>query len=298
MRLRGTLLLGLLVGLLGGCISEQPLRSTSWIERLRGTSGPTGPDVVQMEVDLIERPMNDPYLNYGLWKLADEQMVDLDRKAVLQDNGFQVGLISGLMPPPLLDLLRSERSCANPRLILFHAGDPKNVVLGPTLPSCSFQLTLNGQSEEVHLDQALCALVVTATLVENGRVRLSFVPQVKHGQSLMAYRSAPNGQDFVMQEERPTENYAPLAWEVTTSPNEYIIIGGRMDSPESLGHACFIRPGETRGVQRVLALRVGRAVRGFNPNSAETDAAAGTEFEKSPSLALQASMTSARGSAR
>jgi hypothetical protein len=296
MRLWGTLWLGLLVGLLGGCISEQPLRSTSWLERLRGNSGPTGPDVVQMEVDLIERPINDPYLNHGLWKLADEQNIDLERKAVLQDNGFQIGQISGLIPPPLLALLRSERSCANPRLVLFHAGDPRNVVLGPTLPSCSFRLILNSQEEEVQLDQALCALVVTATLVEDGRIRLSFVPQVKHGQSMNVFRPTPNGQDFMMQQERPTENYTALGWEITTGPNEYVIIGGRMDRPESLGHQCFIREGETRGVQRVLALRASRAERGFTPDAAEGDPGSGSAFEKSPSLALQASMTSARGS--
>jgi hypothetical protein len=292
MRLWGTLFLGLLAGLLGGCISEQPLRSTSWLERLRATTGPTGPDVVQMEVDLIERPVNDAYLNDGLWKLADEQNVVLERKAVLQDNGFQVGQISGLLPPPLLALLRSERSCANPRLVIFHAGDPKTLVLGPTLASCSFQLALNGQSEEFHLDQALCTLVVSAALVDNTRIRLSFVPRVKHGQSMVVYRSTPNGQDFMMQEERPTETFSDLAWEITTTPNEYVVIGGRMDKPESLGHQCFIRQGESRGVQRLLAIRAGRSLRGPNSDLAERDVASGGAFDKSPSLALQAAMTS------
>jgi hypothetical protein len=296
MRFWGTLGLGLLASLLGGCISEQPLRSTSWLQRMRANPGPSGPDVVQMEVDLIERPINDPYLNHGLWKLADEQRMDLDRKAALEENGFQVGQISGLLPPALLALLRSERSCANPRLIIFHAGDPKTLVLGPTLPSCPFQLVSNSQVEPVQLEQALCTLVVTATLAEDGRVHLRFTPQIKHGRSQVVFRSAPTGKDYMMDLDRATETYSDLSWEITAAPHEYVVVGGRMDKPESLGHQCFIRQGETRGVQRLLAIRAGRPLSGgATPEPLDESLATGSAFDKSPSLALQATMTPVQG---
>ena len=294
MRHAGALLLLLLAGLLSGCLSEQPLRSTSLWEHFRGSPGPTGPDVVQMEVDLIERPLHNAYLNQGLWQAADEQVVNLDRKVGLQQNGFQVGQLSGIIPQELQNLIRSERSCANPRLLVFHAADARSIVLGPSMPSCSFQMEREGEGESVELEQAQCSLLVLPTLTEDGRTCLRFTPQIKHGRPSMVFRPASDGRELSMQEERPTETYSSLSWEVTLAANEYVLVGGRMDRPQTIGHECFIRPGEENGVQRLLAIRVSRSSPGVVPNGHMTTATSQTT-QRAPSLALQASMTSAHG---
>src|SRR5262249_7149705 len=109
------LVLGLLAGLLGGCAPERALHPAAWLEHLRPNQGRSGPDVVQLEVALVERPLNDPYLSEDLWKLVDEHAVPPEREVVLNDNGFRAGKLGGVVPGELLDLLRSERSCANPR---------------------------------------------------------------------------------------------------------------------------------------------------------------------------------------
>src|SRR5437870_10332225 len=111
MRPERALVWGLLAGLLAGCATGTPAPATSWLRRFQQLDIPTGPDVVNMEVVLLERPVGDSYLDHELWQTADEQVVPLERKAVLEENGFRVGQIGGQTPVGLQALLTSERSC-------------------------------------------------------------------------------------------------------------------------------------------------------------------------------------------
>src|SRR5262245_55887684 len=92
------LLPGLLAGLLAGCVGGPGTHSTSMPRGLPSWGFPQGPDTVQFEVALIERPAGDPVLNKDLWTLADSHVAGLERKAALDDNGFRVAQV-GTMPP-------------------------------------------------------------------------------------------------------------------------------------------------------------------------------------------------------
>ena len=121
MRQGRVLLWWLLAVLAGGCAHGLPARSTSWLDRLKSLPVPTGPDVIHIDVVLLERPIGDSYINQEVWMAADEQAIPLERKAVLEDNGFRIGQIGGATPAELQSLLTSERSCVNPRhLFLDH----------------------------------------------------------------------------------------------------------------------------------------------------------------------------------
>src|SRR5208282_1114763 len=145
MRHYRALLLGCLGGLLLGCASGQESHSTSWLDRFRQGAVPRGPDVVHMEVALIERPLGDNYLNRDLWTAADEQVVPSESRAILEDNGFRVAQIGGITPADLQTLLTSKRSCANPQHLVMHAGKPTQLVIGPALGVCRFQVVRDGE---------------------------------------------------------------------------------------------------------------------------------------------------------
>src|SRR3954463_6935522 len=98
MRRSGCLLPGLLLGLLAGCAASPPLRPATWLDRVRSGQTPLGPDSVLLEVYLIERPVGDPAINQEVWASADEQVVALERKGQLEENGFRVGHIIGMTP--------------------------------------------------------------------------------------------------------------------------------------------------------------------------------------------------------
>src|SRR5262249_8842816 len=131
MRQGKALLWWLLAVLLAGCAEGSSAHSTSWFDGLRPFRVPSGSDLVNLEVVLLERPVGDPYINEDIWSYADEQAVALERKAVLQDNGFRIGEIGGPTPAGLLSLLTSERCSSDPRHIFVHAGTPRPLPLGP-----------------------------------------------------------------------------------------------------------------------------------------------------------------------
>ena len=297
MRRRQAPVLGLLIGLLVGCASDKPVHSSAWFERWRPFRGPAAADVIQMEVSLVERAPGDSFINQELWALADEQIIPLERKAVLEENGFHIGQLGGNTPAGLLTLLTSERSNVNPRGHFVHAGQSTRVVLGPTAPLFSFRIQQDGEPADVCVGKAQCAFNMVASLTSDGRTRLQFTPQIRHGEKMLAPRAAADGSGFVLQEEWPTQSYSSLGWEVTLAANQYVVVGARSDRPETLGYQCFVRRGESLPVQRLLVIRTRRMAA---PSPSETLVDSSDE-ESSPGraapLALQAAWTKARGSA-
>ncbi len=292
MRQRWALLWGLLSGLFVGCATEKPLGPSSGLERFRPFHGPTGSDVVLLDVALLEGPLGDQAINHDLWAKADEQGTALEGKSILEDNGFRVGQVGGMIPAELQTLLTSERSCVNPRRIQLHANNPTTLALGPPLSQCGFQLHQEGQSKPVALDQAQCSLSVLPTLTRDGHTRLQFTPIIQTGPALLMPGPNKDRSGWIWNEQRPTQRYSFLSWEVTLAPNEYVLVGARFDRPQTLGFKCFVRADEPAPVQRLLVIRTTRS-------SSETETASSpsgddSSFHRSPPLALQAAWTSGR----
>jgi hypothetical protein len=268
----------------------------SWLDRWRPFHGPSAVDVIEVQVALIERPPGDPFLNQELWTLADEQIVPLERKALLEENGFRVGQLGGNTPAGLLTLLTSEQSNVNPRHHLLHAGQAVPLVLGPITPLCAFRLQQDGQPMDVALENAQSTLQLVANLTGDGRTRLQFTPQVRHGDKKLVPRAAEDGSGFILQEEWPTKSYASLSWEVTVAANQYVLVGSRADRPETFGYQCFVRRTDAVPAQRLLVIRTSRL---SAPPTSETLAESSDETpspSRTPPLALQAAWTKARSS--
>jgi hypothetical protein len=297
MRHGRALLLGLLTVWVMGCASDKPSQAVAWFERWRPFQGPTGADVVQMDVAVLQRPINDPFINQELWVLADEQTVPLERKAILEENGFRVGQIGGLTPARLQAMLTSEQSCVDPRRLYLHAGNPTTLTLGPQARSCRFRIAPSGQAEPITLEQAVCTLSVVPTLTRDGRLRLQFTPQVRHGEANRSPWAADDRSGWVLQSDRPSEAYPALAWEVTLAPNQYVIVGARAERSESLGYQYFLRWDEPVPVQRLLVIRACPAGAPPADDLLEPGEDAG-RGERTAPLALQAGWITARGSSR
>ncbi|MCS6850055.1 MAG: hypothetical protein NZ700_02660 [Gemmataceae bacterium] len=293
----GQALLLVLILWLVGCAGSPSRRSTSLLERLRQIGGgPTGPDVVQLDVALLEQPLGDRYLSEQVWETADEQVVALERRAQLEENGFRVGQIGGILPPPLQGLLLSERSCINPRRIRLHAGRPATLVLGPTQPRCQFQVSCGGERRDVDLDQAQCLLEVVPQLAPDGRVGLHCTPVVRHGTATLVPRPTPDRSAWLLEEQRPSERFADLSWEVTLTLNEYAVIGPRLEKRGSLGYVSFTGLAAPSPLQRVLVIRTTRLAPEPIDEPGETPPSPSPL--SSPPLALQAVCTLARGTSR
>jgi hypothetical protein len=273
-----------------GCLS--PVGATrGMMERLRAVGGPVGPDVLVMEYAVIEQSPGDPYIDQDLWSSLDEQAVALDRKAALDDNGYRVGIVGGLLPGKLQALLFSDRSCPDPHRVTTRSGNPKNISIGGAPVDCHFELKTDGESKPVNLQNAQCGLVLTPFRTPDGRIRIQLVPQAQHGQRGLTVQPA-EGENWSLVGQRPTEKYTALSFEVSMSPQEYVVIGTRHDRENTIGGVTFLGKTNDKPVQRLLVIR---ARSQGDPAAPEWNWM--KDPSKSPPLAYQASRT-ARGTSR
>jgi hypothetical protein len=279
----------LALGLAVGCVGTRPTSQTGWLDRLKQLGGPQGPDLVVMDVAVLERPSGDRYLNGPLWATIDEQSVDLERRAVLDDNGLRVGRFGGMLPAGLQSLLTTDRGDADRHRVWKHAGAGKVVALGGVHPRVQFELRADGSPTPVALENAQWQMLVVPTLLPDGRVKLVFTPQAEHGRRGLLPQTSDDG--YPVQGQRPVERFTALAWEVTLAAQEYVVVGTHFDQPGTLGHACFVDPDVARPAQRLLVIRAGRGGDAAGP--ADVEAAAPGE---APPLALRAARTTVRGS--
>ncbi len=279
-------LVPLVVLLPAGCALIGP-EETAHTARLRPQ---LAADAVVIDFALLERSVGDPYLDRELWTHTDQIVVDLDKKALLDDNGFRVGQVIGMTPADLQELLKSDRCCLNPRRSFAHSGQTETFYLS-TLPlaHCDYDLHLGGPTQEVSVDRARFCLDVTPTLTPDGKTRLRFLPKVETGEQVLPFQPAPEQAGWQFKIERPNKAYPALAWEVTLAPNEYLIVGARLDKPGTLGHRALVEEQGRHPVQRVLVIRTNRSKQATEEPTLEDTARASS----SPPLAVQASLAGA-----
>lgn len=257
------LVAALALTVLPGCLGEGQGTSSAWLQRFRPFQGVTGPNAVHMDVALIELPYADASRYRDLWNFIDEsdRIVSLEKKAILEENGFRVGLVGGNPPGELLELLTNKRTCPGPRRIQIVAGQEERCLeVGPVLPATSFQVSEGGQLRSVDLIQAQCCLTLAPSLADEGRVRIQVTPKVRHSCSNNKVPWKPSGDrsGWMLNLQQPLEAFPAAGFEVSLAPGEYLIVGARQDRPATLGCQTFVRPGEAVPVQRLLVLRAWR----------------------------------------
>jgi hypothetical protein len=271
---------------LTGCATDKPVTSSiAFFSKMRAARQMpvSGPDVIQLQTALLERPVNDRFINNELWQLADEQIIPLERKAVLEEAGFRIGQVNGLNPSGLQTLLTSDRSCAIPRQTYVRAGNPAQYALGPAMAHCRVEKV--NSSESLEFEQADCLMQITATSAPENRVRLHCVPRIRYGETELVSRPILDGSAFLPVPERPVKDFEDLAFDVTLESNQYLVIGGRGDSLGTLGWRCFWRGDEPVPAQRLLVIRTCRPGLVPDEGAGEPDAHA----ERVPSVAQLAS---------
>lgn len=275
--------------------------STSWLKRNPLGAAPAAGKVVQLDVAILERPLGDPFLNKELWQHTDEMIVDLDRKAAVEDNGFRVGQIVGMTPTKLQELLTSPRYCINPRRRMVPNGQSVAQYLGPVWPRCEFEIQQGKQVLTEALDQARFCLDVKATLTDDGRSRLVFTPKVENGENALPFQPDPDKSVWTIRVDRPSKTYKDVSWEVVLAPGEYLVIGGILEKTKSLGRRSFVDDTDTPAVgapaggapvQRLLVLRTARSTTGAETGEPTLEDMA--RSSPSPCLAVQASMNAVR----
>lgn len=278
---------GVLAAVCVGCLSQSHSRTMSWLDRLRPFNGPSGPDAVFLNVATLERPAGDDYLDREIWTGVDAQVIEAESKAVLDDNGLRIGLVSGLMPERLATLLDSKKANLGTRHYETRADTPVLLPQGPEWPQATADVQQDGRTLPVEYEHAQCALQATVALLGDGRVRVRFVPQIQHGERRLWPQMPLTGAATPAAGDRPTVLYDALGWEVALGPNEFLVVGSRSARRTSLGGLFFLGAGPAVNTQRLLVIRAGR----LNPAPAP---AVAVPTGGAPPLAMQASVSTIR----
>ena len=276
---------------LAGCLSTAPDQASAITTRLRPQ---LAADSVIIDFALLERPLGDPYFNHELWTHTDELVVDLEKKAVLEENGLRIGQLVGMTPAQLQTLLSSKRWCLNPTRRVLPAGKTATYHLSPVLPHCDYDLFLGGMKHELQADQARFCLDVIGTLTADGKTKLAFTPKVETGEKVLPFQPSPEQSEWKFTIGRPSKAYPDLSWEAALAPNEYFVVGARLDKPGTLGYQAFAQDDVPQPVQRLLVIRTNRSQHaGVGDQPTLEDVA---RASSSPPLAVQATMSAVRAS--
>jgi hypothetical protein len=283
-RLGYVLLLGFLP--LGpGCAlfprAERPAR----VQRMRpAVLAAPGPDMITLDIAIIERPVGDKFLNEELWHSVDDMVVNLEAKALLAANGYRFGQVVGLAPSDLQTLLKSERYCLNPRRRVLASGRTVTQILGPVLPQANFVVRDGRNGMPLTLDQARFCLEVAPSFTRDNRIRLAFTPKVETGERMLPFQPDVEHSTWTLRVDKPCRTFAQLTWEVTVEPNKLLVIGTLLDKEDTLGFGSFTQEAGPR-VQRLLVLRASGAQRAAASDPAVDEL---MQSNSSPSLAQQA----------
>lgn len=281
---------------LSGCLWTEQTEHASFLKRFQEKA--ISPDHALIEVALLERHVGDEYINKLIWDHADElfvnldNRVNLDRHAELNENGFRAGQLVGTLPADFQSLLLSKRYCSNPQAMIFPAGKSVPIYLGAVLPQSSYEFVQGKARTAVSLDQARYGLSVKAKFTSDGRTTLTFTPKVEHGAPTLPFEAIPERSGWQMKIERAFKQYPELTWDVTLGPNQYLIVGARLERERTFGQTAFTEFIGDTGVQRLLVIRNCRSVTAHeaHQNSVEELMRA----DKNPPLALQATLPVSR----
>lgn len=290
MRRARAIWLGLLLCSLAGCFTaDRPVKSASLLDRLRG-SGPTGPDAVFIEYAVIERPAGSTAINRDVWANIDELILPSDSRALLAENGLRAGVVGGLLPSELETMIANPKSTVGHRQRRLLVNNPAVLPLNGPMPLAEYQVrgSFDVPPNSMAFEQARFSVSITPRHSKDGRITLQCMPEVEYQDK--KHWLPPGAAGAAWAHGKPIERYQSLAWEVTLSPREFVVIGAFHERGAWLGNQVFGGTSGDQKIQRLLIVRTGRVT----PVESGPELPANASDRDAP-IASQASVSAVRG---
>lgn len=224
------------------------------------------PDAVQLEIVFVERPAGDALLGSELWRQVDQvAALEQPTRTTLQQNGFRVGVV-GSHPPAALQAMLGLKAdfVYEPdaekakqlvgRQVMVRSGGTTEIQVSPNYEECTASIHHGEQVRERSFKNARCLYHVTVERVQDGWVRLDFVPQVKHGDEHLRHRAADAG--WLLTNTQDAEMFYPQRFSVNLSVGEMAVLSAEENVPSTLGHLFFLGAAEEAPVQRLVVVRL------------------------------------------
>ncbi len=236
-------------------------------ETARSPLKPVAPrvDAIELEVYFVERPIGDPLLGNSMWAELDEvSTLDPPVLSALRRNGFRFG-VAGTDPPrnlqAALGLTGRTQSRTDELDYKFsghrysrQSGQDQMITTWPTYESCRIGLHEGGEVKPKTYEFANCLFRVTPHRLQDGWVRVEFVPEIHHGENKMRHHAGQ--QQFELLPSQIVDPLFDQRFSVDLNIGELVVLSAEGNNPESVGHH-FFRGGTTENkLQRLLIVRV------------------------------------------
>lgn len=270
------LVMGILLSALGCMTLPRGAGSSEWLEELGMFGGQSTPvNKIFLQTTLIDQPAGDPYLTRDLWQSLTRPLAP-EHGALLAENGVRVGLIDGNPPPEFLRLVTSEQHTLRPMQSTCTPGDAKVIPVNGPLDQVSFGVLAEIGTTPMTFDLpgAECGFAITPKPAADGQVQLHIEPRVQHGQKQGWLRPTADGTGFAWRDGKPAESFGKLAWDVTVTPSDYLVIGSTERPVGTLGSAFFLNDANGLSRMRVLVIRAWRGPDRAEPTTSSMRAVA------------------------
>lgn len=242
-----------------------------------------------VEVLFVRWDPQDEQLQDELWRFVDESALGEALARRLNANGIRAGVITGHLPQDLQSRFSapaSETAAVDPaeapvsrRLLQLLPGRRSEIVTAPTIEEL---VMLEHAADTVRGATYRGATALLAVVVEpaaDGRMRVTAVPEVKHGPLEKSWVGEDGS--FRMETGQRRERLEHLGIDITLPRQGMLVIGSTGADAATVGDGLLQNRGhEGRATPRLVAIRP--LVAGVDPTFAPPEVAAATDADSAP----------------
>lgn len=225
---------------------------------------PAGNGTIQLELIFVERSPEDPLLGPALWREVDQiGALSTETRGTLHRNGFRVGHVSSNPPEALQTLLgmvaeitdaeADSQNLLKGRRLMIQSGKETEVQTSRPLETCTIQLPEDEESER-SFQNARCVFRVRTVRLQDGWVRVDFLPEVHYGDSVLRREAAEIGWTF-----RGGQKILPREaqkFSITLGVGEFAVVTAEDGHDNTLGDWFFRSDDDGVERQRLLVVRL------------------------------------------
>lgn len=216
-------------------------------------------DKVVVRSVLLERPTGDSYLTSELWESTMKPLPP-EVAALLAENGVRVGTFPSNAPAELLERINAGDGTVRPNEMTANLGESKVLPVNGPVPQATFQALDDIGAKPVWFEfpNAHFGYAVTGTATDTGKMKLAFEPKVQHGQRHGWLRPTLDGTGFAWLDQKESERFPKLNFEISVLPGEYLVIGPTEQPAGKVGGTWFVSDANGGSRMRVLVVRAWR----------------------------------------